>query len=153
MLSAVDPRTVINPQQARRFLTAVEAHSERGRRLKAFFACMYYAALRPEEVSELRRSNLTDLPEQPGHWGEIRLTSSAAPRSGSRWTESAKSRQQGPLKHRALGGHSASACPPRARVLLREHLSEYVLDAPETLLFVGAHGGAVTRPHIPPRIP
>jgi len=118
MLSTVDPRSVINPQQARRFLTAVEAHSERGRRLKAFFACMYYAALRPEEVSELRRSNLTHLPEQPGHWGEIRLTGSA-PRSGSRRTESAKPREQGPLKHRARGGHSASACQPDLVVLLR----------------------------------
>jgi len=85
-LATVDPSTVINPQQARRFLTAVEAHGERGKRLKAFFACMYYAALRPEEVADPRRFNLTHLPEQPGCWGEIRLTNSV-PRSGSRWTE------------------------------------------------------------------
>ena len=45
-LAAVDPRVVINAEQARRFLAAVEAYSERGKRLKAFFALMYYAGLR-----------------------------------------------------------------------------------------------------------
>ena len=57
--TAVDPRVVINTDQAHRFLAAVESHSPRGRRLKAFFGCMYYAGLRPEEATELRRSNLT----------------------------------------------------------------------------------------------
>jgi integrase len=139
----VDPSTVINPQQARRFLTAVEAHSERGKRLKAFFACMYYAALRPEEVADLRRSNLTHLPDQPGFWGEIRLTNSV-PRSGSRWTESGKPREQAPLKHRARGDTRRVPIHPDLVVILRAHLSAYVLDAPESRLFVGMHGGAVT---------
>jgi hypothetical protein len=56
---------------------------------------MYYAALRPEEVADLRRSNLTHLPDRPEFWGEIRLTNSV-PRSGSRWTESGKPREQAP---------------------------------------------------------
>ena len=34
-LSTVEPATVIDPEQAHRYLAAVEAHSERGRRLKA----------------------------------------------------------------------------------------------------------------------
>jgi integrase len=49
---------VINADQARRFLTAVEEHSDRGQRLKAYLGVMYYAGLRPEEVVELRRVDL-----------------------------------------------------------------------------------------------
>jgi hypothetical protein len=32
----------------------------------AFFGCMYYAALRPQEVTDPRRSNLVSLPERDG---------------------------------------------------------------------------------------
>jgi hypothetical protein len=79
-LTAVDPRVVINPEQARRFLAAVATLGERGKRLKAFFALMYYAGLRPEEATELRRMNITRLPEEPDEWGEMQLTY-AQPRS------------------------------------------------------------------------
>jgi hypothetical protein len=50
----------------------------------AFFGCMYYAALRPEEVVELRRDNLASLPDQG--WGELILTNSE-PHSGTSWTD------------------------------------------------------------------
>jgi integrase len=53
-MTTVDPRVVINPTQARRFFAAADAHSKRGKRMKAFFGCLYYAALRPEEASDLR---------------------------------------------------------------------------------------------------
>ena len=46
----------------------------------AFFGCMYYAALRPEEAVELRRENLASLPDHG--WGELILTNSE-PRSGT----------------------------------------------------------------------
>jgi hypothetical protein len=49
-LKTVDPRCVINPEQARRFLNTAGTLNERGKRLKAFYGCLYYAALRPEEV-------------------------------------------------------------------------------------------------------
>ncbi|GAB3915633.1 hypothetical protein GCM10011575_46890 [Microlunatus endophyticus] len=58
---------------------------------------MYYAGLRPEEAAELHVANLTTLPEQKDTWGEIHLTHSI-PRSGSRWTDSGKPREQAPLK-------------------------------------------------------
>lgn len=51
---------------------------------------MYFAALRPEEVIDLRRANLVSLPEHG--WGEMRLTHSQL-RSGARWTDSGKSRE------------------------------------------------------------
>jgi integrase len=54
---------VINPAQARRFFAAVEDQGKRGQRMKAFFGCLYYAALRPEEASDLRQGNLVSLPE------------------------------------------------------------------------------------------
>jgi hypothetical protein len=56
---------------------------ERGKRLKAFVALMCYAGLRPEEATELRRMNITRLPEEPDEWGEMQLTY-AQPRSGGR---------------------------------------------------------------------
>ena len=63
-LRAVDPAVVINSSQARRFLAAVDRQGPTGQRLKAFFGCMYYAALRPEEAIDLRRvQNLASLPE------------------------------------------------------------------------------------------
>jgi hypothetical protein len=40
-----------------------------GERLVACFGCMYYRALRPEEVMDLRQSNLASLPEHG--WGEL----------------------------------------------------------------------------------
>jgi hypothetical protein len=48
------------------------------------FACMYYAALHPEEVVDLRRDNLVSLPAHG--WGEIALTNSE-PRSGTHSTD------------------------------------------------------------------
>jgi hypothetical protein len=77
-LRAVDPAVVINSTQTRRFLAAVGRQGPRGKRLQAFFGCLYYAGLRPEEAIDLRPENLTSLPEQG--WGEMRLTHSQ-PRS------------------------------------------------------------------------
>lgn len=67
-LTTVDPGVVINGDQARRFFAAVEAHSERGKRMTAFSGCMYYGGLRPEEVVDLRREHLISLPEEPETW-------------------------------------------------------------------------------------
>jgi hypothetical protein len=58
----VDRRVVVSPRQARELLTAVTYVGQqrrgphaRGQRLMAFYACMYYAALRPaERVASLR---------------------------------------------------------------------------------------------------
>ena len=49
-LTTVDPRGVVNRDQARRFFAAVarSAH-KRGQRMRAIFGCLYYAALRPEK--------------------------------------------------------------------------------------------------------
>jgi integrase len=124
-LKTVDPRCVINSGQARRFLEAVASHSLRGKRLKAFFGCIYYAALRPEEVADLRETNIISLPEADGEsWGEFTLTNSQS-RSGSNWTDDGSVRQRRELKHRAKEETRTVPIHPELVNLLRDHLTEF----------------------------
>jgi integrase len=57
----VDRRVVVNPRQAAELLTGLSyvggRDRDRGRRLVAMFACMYYAALRPAEAVNLRKAD------------------------------------------------------------------------------------------------
>jgi integrase len=106
----------------------------------AFFGCMYYAALRPEEAAELRLDNLISLPEQG--WGEMLLTHSE-PRSGSHWTDTGRPREQRELKHRAPGETRPVPIHPELVSLLRSHLKQYG-TGPQDRVFVGARGGALT---------
>ena len=139
-LKTVDPRVVVNADQARRFLTAVSSVGPRGERMVAFFGCMYYAALRPEEASELRRSNLTSLPDYG--WGEMTLTNSE-PRSGSNWTDDGTVRQRSALKHRAPGETRTVPIHPELVALLRNHLKEYGTGT-SGRVFTLARGGVLT---------
>nr|WP_235613588.1 hypothetical protein [Streptomyces olivochromogenes] len=59
----LDPACVPDPEQAAKLLDAVRDQSPRGRRLVAFFGCMYYAAARPAEVIGLRLQDC-DLPRR-----------------------------------------------------------------------------------------
>lgn len=138
-LKTVDPRVVINAAQAQRLLAAVQAQGQWGQRLVAFFACMYYAALRPEEAIDLRPSYLLKLPNQG--WGEMRL-SHAAPRSGSKWTDSGASRERRELKHRAVGDIRIVPVHPQLARLLREHLSAFPCGS-DRRIFTGPRGGLV----------
>jgi integrase len=138
-LRAVDPRVVINSDQARRFLMAVAAHGPRGERLRGFFGSMYYAALRPEEAIDLRQENLISLPEHG--WGEMRLTH-AQPRSGTRWTDSGKSRERRELKHRAPGETRQVPVHPELVMLFRDHMERFGIG-PGGRIFTGPRGGTV----------
>ena len=141
-LKTVDPRCVLNPEQARRFLNAVGKLNERGKRLKAFFGCMYYAALRPEEVTALRKANIVSLPEQDGEWGELLLTDSQ-PESGSRWTDDGDIRPRRELKHRAKTETRSVPIHPDLVKLLREHIAEFGYG-PGGRIFRLPRGGTVT---------
>jgi integrase len=68
----VDRRVVVNPTQAQALLTAV---ADICPSLEAFFACMYYAGLRPSELRHLREADL-DLPADSGSSGSLHLTGS-----------------------------------------------------------------------------
>jgi integrase len=137
-LKTVDPRAVVNSDQARRLLAAVASQCPRGKRMVAFFGCMYYAALRPEEAADLRQDNLISLPEQG--WGEMLLTHSE-PRSGSRWTDNGRPRERRELKHRAPGETRPVPVHPELVSLLRSHLEQHG-TGPHGRVFVGARGGA-----------
>ena len=55
---SVDRRVVVSPAQAGTLLTAVGQLGQRGEHLKAFFATLYHAALRPSEAVMLRQADL-----------------------------------------------------------------------------------------------
>jgi integrase len=120
----VDRRVVVNPAQARELLTAVSyvgSRGQRGQRLVAFFACMYFAALRPAEALGLRERDC-DLPDRG--WGRLTLARSR-PSAGRRWTDSGDAHDDRGLKHRGEREPRAVPIPPELVAILREHLKRY----------------------------
>ncbi|MHB1594929.1 MAG: tyrosine-type recombinase/integrase [Streptosporangiaceae bacterium] len=139
-LRAVDPLVVLSSDQARSFLAEVGRQGPRGERLVAFFGCMYYAALRPEEVIGLRNDeHLLRLPDTG--WGQIRLTHSE-PRSGTLWTDTGRSRDRRELKHRAPGETRLVPVHPELVTLLRDHLRRFNVR-PGRRVFAGPRGGTL----------
>jgi hypothetical protein len=104
----VDPRTVaVNPAQVRAILDAVRMQGKkRGPRLVAFFACLYYAAMRPGEAVDLRLASCT-LP--PDGWG-MALLSDTAPRVGSAWTDTGKAHDKRGLNGEPAAPSAQSRC-------------------------------------------
>ncbi|GAA1315413.1 tyrosine-type recombinase/integrase [Pseudonocardia xinjiangensis] len=135
---AVNPRVVINHGQARALLAAVRRLPS-GDRLVAFFAVMYYAALRPGEAVDLRKEALS-LPAKG--WGELYLTTSA-PSAGRSWSQSGTRREPRQLKHRGTEEVRIVPSPPELTALLREHLEEHG-TAPDGRLFRGVRGGPLS---------
>jgi integrase len=130
----VDRRSVVNPDQALDLLTTV---SWRYPRLVAFFACMYYAALRPAEVMHLRIDEC-ELPERG--WGALRLTGSIQ-HSGADWADDpATILEERALKHRArTATRFVPAAPPLVRAL-RWHIALHGHAADGRLFFVPTFG-------------
>lgn len=129
----VDKRAVPNPVQARTLLRAVK---ENAPRLEAFFALLYFAALRPEEAANLRKSNLS-LPK--AGWGEIHLDS-AAPEVSGDWTDTGAPNEEGPLKHRQRNEGRPVPCCPELTAAIHEHLKTFG-TAPDGRLFWGVQSG------------
>lgn len=119
--AGVDRRSVVNPIQARTLLNAVRQTKRSGPRLVAFFALMYFAALRPEEAANVRKHNLS-LPRQG--WGEIHLDE-ASPHAGSDWTNDGRQRDQRQLKNRAHGESRTVPSPPELTELLQQHMAKF----------------------------
>ncbi len=135
--SGVDRRSVINPDQATQLLEALTRTPTSGPRLVAFFACMYYSALRPEEAVNVR-AHWLDLPAHDG-WGWMNVDE-AAPETGKQWSDTGSRRDRRGLKHRAVGESRRVPVPPALVAILRAHLDEYGTD-PEGRLFIGERGG------------
>jgi integrase len=125
----VDRRVVANPRQARELLTALSyiggRDRDRGRRLVAMFACMYYGALRPAEAVNLRKADC-ELPVTG--WGRLHLTRTA-PEVGKRYTDSGELHDDKGLKHRPDDEIRPIPIPPELAEILRWHLGEFGVAA------------------------
>ncbi|MBT2232322.1 tyrosine-type recombinase/integrase [Nonomuraea sp. NEAU-A123] len=143
-VTVVDPRTVVNPVQARQLLDAVpKVGRKRGPRLKALFACIYYAALRPEEAADLRLRNCT-LPETG--WGLIVLEK-ARPQATKRWTNSGETHESRSLKHRADKETPEIPIPPVLVAMLREHIAEFGAAKDGRIFSTGTGGSYSSSAH------
>lgn len=92
-----------------------------GHTMRAFFACMYYAGMRPAEVSGLHAQDC-HLPKRG--WGRLVLTDSR-PQTNKRWTDSGEAHDTRGLKHRATQDTRPVPIPPELVAIIREHLDEF----------------------------
>ena len=134
--AAINPVVVASPDQVSALLDAVARVRPE---MTAFFGCLYYAALRPEEAVALR---FTDCDLPGSRWGMLRLAA-AAPRTATAWTSSGTSHEQRGLKHRPDGTIRMVPVPPVLTALLRSHHSAYG-TAPDGRLFRGIRGGPLS---------
>lgn len=143
----VDPRSVVNPIQGRMLVHAVEHVGKPGPPLVAFFGCMYYAALRPEEVCSLRKANLS-LPTPK--WNKKKkefeyesgtlFVENARPEVGAEWSDNGTASEDRSLKHRDDDEGREVPCPPELTALLLRHLDLFG-TASDGRLFRGARDG------------
>jgi integrase len=133
---AVSPATVPSPAQVRAILAQVARTRPE---LAAFFGCLYYAALRPEEAVALRRADLV-LPARGR--GRIIFTA-ACPRTGAAWTSTGTPFEPRGLKHRPGGTIRLVPIPPVLVTMLRRHLGDHG-TTPDGRLFRGARGGMLS---------
>jgi integrase len=134
---AVDRRVVVNPGQARELLTAVTyVGRSRGPRLRAMFACMYFAGLRPAEAAGLRRRDCR-LPATG--WGLITLRKTR-PQANKRYTDSGETQDERGLKHRDESIDRPVPIPPELVEILREHLDAFGTSKDGRLFFTQGGG-------------
>jgi len=137
---SIDRRVVVNPDQAREFLTAVSYVGSwkraRGRRLVAFYATMYYAGVRPAEARGLRLADC-ELPESGWGWLHLQKT---RPVSGKQWTDNGTIHDDRGLKQREEGSVRSVPAPPALVTILKAHVEEFGV-AQDDRLFANERGG------------
>jgi integrase len=116
----IDRQVVANPKQARKLLSAVNAVMPE---MTAFFGCMYYAALRPEEALHLREDEY-ERPKRKGGWGWLHLTG-ATVAVGNGWGDADGTIEHRALKHRGRNATRDVPAAPDLCALLDRHLAEY----------------------------
>ncbi|MFG3495961.1 tyrosine-type recombinase/integrase [Streptomyces sp. NPDC047928] len=136
----IDFRYVPGPKLSQALIEAVRAHGRRGEHLEAFFGCLYYAGMRPGEISALKRTDCS-LPTNDADWGELVLEESR-PEVGSDWTDDGSSFETRGLKRRARRATRSVPIPPVLVRMLRNHL-QHEGTAPDGRLFRAARGGQV----------
>ena len=132
----VNPATVASPNQVKTILAQVTSTRPE---LAAFFGCLYYAALRPEEAVALRRDDLI----LPAHGRGTIILTAACPRTGTAWTSTGTPYEPRGLKHRADGAIRVVPIPPVLARMLRQHLRQFG-TAPDRRLFPGTRGGMLS---------
>lgn len=119
-------------------------------RLVAFFAVIYYTALRPEEAVNLCKDNIILPPltwnnptaewEEPADdWGELRFCA-AATEIGAEWTDTGSRHDHRHLKARARGEWRHVPIPPPLTRILRMHLDQFGTGR-DGRVFTGINGG------------
>lgn len=137
--SEVDRRVVVNVRQARELLAGVTyvgtrgKAGRRGERLRAFFACLYFAALRPSEALGLRLRDC-HLPESG--WGLLTVEKSR-PAAGKRYTDSGEVHDDRGLKHRGETEAREVPIPPELVAILREHIDRFGVGEDDRLFRSG----------------
>ncbi|MEU1786236.1 site-specific integrase [Streptomyces sparsogenes] len=138
----VDSRVLVNKTQAAQLLAAVSYigtwSRKKGRRLVAFYAVMYFAALGPSEAVGLKKENCY-LPESG--WGVLTLRDTH-PVSGKKWTDSGKRHDKRGLKSREAKEDRPVRIPPPLVRVLRKHIEEFGA-AKDGRLFTSDRGGLV----------
>lgn len=126
---AAYPVTAGAPVRRRQLLAALtyvpgrrRSDRERGWRLRAFFACLYYAGLRPGEAQQLRD---TDAKLPAAGWGELVLSGSLTGVSGEHYNDGLRTPDARPLKRRRREAVRRVPAPPALVAILREHLHHY----------------------------
>jgi integrase len=133
-VEAVDRRTVVNPEQAKALLGAVRKILPD---LEAFFGCMYYAALRPEEVLHLKDHEF-ERPKTKGGWGWLNL-SGATVAIGEEWGDHSGPVENRGLKHRGKKAIRRVPAAPELVRLLEKHLKDFGVG-PEGRIFITRRG-------------
>lgn len=139
----IDPRRVPNARQVAELLVGVSYVGSygrgRGRRLAAFFGCIYYALMRPEEVIILNIEDCT-LPDKG--WGQFVLHR-ARPVAGKVWTDSGEVHDDRSLKQKAEGEVKIVPIPPVLVRMIKGHIAAFgVTD--DGRIFHNERGGLVT---------
>ncbi|RZU51916.1 site-specific recombinase XerD [Krasilnikovia cinnamomea] len=130
----VDRQVVANPTQARALLAAVDSAMPE---MTAFFGCMYYAALRPEEALHLREDEY-ERPKREGGWGWLHLTG-ATVAVGNGWGDVEGTIEHRALKHRGRNATRDVPATPALCDLLDRHIAAYPAGA-NGRLFVTRRG-------------
>ncbi|MFE6484084.1 tyrosine-type recombinase/integrase [Streptomyces sp. NPDC057757] len=137
--SAVDKRSLLNPEQAARLLRWIRDRPRGGKRLHAFFATMYYAGPRPEEVVAMDVADVRlPLEDAQDQWCEL-LFHTAQPEVGKNWTDDGQIHEERGLKGRAADDTRVVPGHPSLTRILREHIKAESLK-PGNLLFQGEKG-------------
>jgi len=129
---------VASPEQVRQLLAAASyIGARRGSRLVAFFACPYFAMLRPSEAVALRVDDCR-LPESG--WRRLDL-SQTSPSVGRQWTDTGVGHEQRGLKNRPRRAVRVVPIPPELVAILRQHIARYGL-VPDGRLFRSEQRGS-----------